>query len=135
MTTQRERKERATAKRLARAQAAMMRHFRCCRVVSQQLRAVRDPLWFKLDAMATQGLTTWEGYSAWASNRNPLKLFMWRAVDNSFRVSIVGSPFTVEPCDGSELARAVADYQMSVLSRGRDFANQGLPTCRDYVPA
>lgn len=39
-----------------------------------------------------------------------------RAVDNSFRVSIVGSPFTVEPCDGSELARAVADYQMSVLS-------------------
>jgi hypothetical protein len=70
--TQRERTERATAKRLARAQASMLRHLRCCGVrwreeLSQQLRAVRDPLWFRLDAMATRGLTTKEGYSAWVS--------------------------------------------------------------------
>ena len=66
--TQRERTERATAKRLARAQASMLRHLRCCRAISQQLRALRDPLWFRLDAMATtQGLTTKEGYSAWVS--------------------------------------------------------------------
>lgn len=38
-----------------------------------------------------------------------------RSVDNSYRVAIVGSPFTVEPCDGSDLARAVADYQQYVL--------------------
>ncbi len=67
MITQRERTERATAKRLARAQASMLRHLRCCRAISQQLRAVRDLLWFRLDAMAatTRGLTTEEGYSAW----------------------------------------------------------------------
>ena len=65
--TQRERTERATAKRLARVQASMLRHLRCCREPSQQLRAVRDPLWFRLDAMATQGLLTKEGYSAWVS--------------------------------------------------------------------
>ena len=68
ITTQRERTERATAKRLARAQASMLRHLRCCRAISQQLRAVRDPLWFRLDAMATtRGLITKEGYSAWVS--------------------------------------------------------------------
>ena len=39
----------------------------------------------------------------------------WRAVDNSFRVSIIGSPFTVEPVDSSDLAQAVADYQQKVL--------------------
>ena len=67
MITQRERTERATAKRLARVQASITRHWRCCREPSQQLRAVRDPLWFRLDAMATRGLTTKEGYIAWVS--------------------------------------------------------------------
>lgn len=61
------RTERAIAKRLARAHASMLRHLRCVRVVSRQLRAVRDPLWFRLDAMAKQGLITWEGNSAWVS--------------------------------------------------------------------
>ena len=67
MITQRERTERATAKRLARAQASMLGHLRCCRAISQQLRALRDPLWFRIDAMATQGLITKEGRSAWVS--------------------------------------------------------------------
>lgn len=40
----------------------------------------------------------------------------YRSVDNSFRVAITGSPFTVEPCDSSELAQAVADYQQKVLT-------------------
>lgn len=40
----------------------------------------------------------------------------YRSVDNSFRVSIIGSPFTVEPVDSSELAQAVADYQQKVLT-------------------
>lgn len=39
----------------------------------------------------------------------------WRSVDESFRVAIVGSPFTVEPVDSSDLAQAVADYQQKVL--------------------
>ena len=67
MITQREHTERAIAKRLARVQASITRHWRCCREPSQQLRAVRDPLWFRLDAMTTQGLITKEGYSAWVS--------------------------------------------------------------------
>ena len=67
MITQRARTERAIARRLARVQASIQRHFRCCREPSQQLRALRDPLWFRLDAMATQGLLTKEGYSAWVS--------------------------------------------------------------------
>ena len=76
MTTQRERTERAIAKRLARVQASISRHWRCCREPLQQrccceplqqLLALRDPLWFRIDAMATQGLTTKEGYSAWVS--------------------------------------------------------------------
>ncbi len=64
-TTKRQHTERAIAKHLARAQASMLRHLRCCRTISQQLRAVRDRLWFRLDAMATFGFTTKEGYSAW----------------------------------------------------------------------
>ncbi len=69
MNTKRQRQhtERAIAKRLARVQASIQRHFRCCEELSQQLRAVRDPLWFRIDAMATQGLITKEGYSAWVS--------------------------------------------------------------------
>lgn len=38
-----------------------------------------------------------------------------RSVDNSFRVAVIGSPFTIEPIDTSELACNVAAYQQKVL--------------------
>ncbi len=39
------------------------------------------------------------------------------SVDSSFRDSITGRPFTVDPCDDSELALQVADYQLAVIDQ------------------
>lgn len=38
-----------------------------------------------------------------------------RSQDSSFRDSIVGAPWSIEPADDSELARQVADYQTAVF--------------------
>lgn len=45
-----------------------------------------------------------------------------RAIDTSRRVASVGKPLSIEPANGSELARHIADYQQAVIDDIDDFS-------------